>query len=297
MLNCSRTKSCKEEHQYMQQIQLNGLNLWQFENLREEPSIRHFVTDRASLTRETTNIVQVSESEVLLKEPSAQEERGKEFTLSFSSSPDKEEIRSNRNLLAAALGVPGERLFFPSQVHENRIVRVNPSTTVDELRETDALITNEKGLCIAVLAADCVPILLYDRENKAVGAIHSGWRGTVARILQKTLQEMHHEFGTKGEDLIACIGPSVCQESYEVGEEVVHKFTHEYGPESGLLIPQPKNKAKLDLWQANKLQLLEFGVDAARIEVSGLCTVKKNEHFFSARKGDSGRFAAGIMLV
>src|SRR5688500_1398748 len=112
----------------------HSLRLWQFENLSKLQEVDHFVTDRKSL------------------------DNGSEFTLSFSSSPDKDTIRQNRTKLAAAMGVPGENLFFPSQVHETRIVTVTEHTLKEELMETDALITNQKGVCIAVMSADCVPI-------------------------------------------------------------------------------------------------------------------------------------------
>lgn len=254
-------------------IQRNDLTLWQFENLAGESSINHFVSARNSL------------------------KNGKAFTLSFSSSPDKEEIRHNRHLIAEALLIPDSHLYFPSQVHKTNIVEVTRHTSKEELMETDALITHERGICIAVMSADCVPILLYDKKNKAVGAVHSGWRGTVARILEKTLHQMKEVYGTCGEDIIAGIGPSVSQEVYEVGEEVITAVTSAFGNTSGLMIPQPENKARLDLWKANKVQLLEFGVEPSNIEISNLCTVKNNEHFFSARKGDAGRFAAGVMLI
>ena len=257
----------------MQQVQLNNLSLWQFKSLAAEAAIRHFVTARSSAGPD------------------------KEFTLSLTSTPDKEAVRANRSQLAAAMGVADSRLYLPSQVHKTNIVRVSTATAKEELMETDALITNERGICIAVMSADCVPILLYDKKNEAIGAVHSGWRGTVARILALTLQEMHQTFGTRGEDIIAGIGPSVCQESYEVGEEVVNAFYNEFGDKSGLMIPQPNNKAKLDLWKANKIQLREFGVPESAIELADLCTVQNNDYFFSARKGDAGRFAAGIMLV
>ncbi|MBT1702908.1 peptidoglycan editing factor PgeF [Chryseosolibacter indicus] len=256
----------------MKRIDFNGTQLWQFENFSREDNIRHFVTDRKSVTAPN------------------------EFTLSYSSSPDKEEIKSNRRLLAEAMRIAETSLYFPSQVHKVRIVNVTSRTVKEELMETDALITNQPGLCIAVMSADCVPILLYDKKNQAVGAVHSGWRGTVAKILSKTLEEMQRVFGTKGEDVIAGIGPSVCQDSYEVGEEVVNEVNSAFGKDVGLMIPQANNKAKLDLWKANKFQLLDFGVRENAIEVSDLCTVKNNSHFFSARKGDAGRFAAGIML-
>jgi YfiH family protein len=253
---------------------VNGLHLWQFENLSKEKSIRHFVTDRSTASAQN------------------------EFTLSFSSSPDREFIKSNRGLLAEAMEISSHQLFFPHQVHLTRIVNVSGKTTVEMLKDTDALITSEKNICIAVMSADCVPILLFDKKNNAIGAVHSGWRGTVARILELTLTEMKKTFRTKGEDIIAGIGPSVCQDSYEVGEEVVSEVKRAFGAKSEfMMVEQPNNKAKLDLWKANQLQLLEFGVAPANIEISNLCTVKNNQHFFSARKGDSGRFAAGVMLA
>jgi YfiH family protein len=256
----------------MKKTSINGLDLWQFDSLSQEGSIQHFVTDRKSLSRDD------------------------EFTLSLSSHPDKTFVQQNRNSLATALGVADSRLYFPAQVHKTRIVRVTVNTTKNELLETDALVTNEHGVGIAVMSADCVPILLYDEKNNAVAAVHSGWRGTVAKILEKTLKEMQHQFGTEGQDLWAGIGPSVSQDSYEVGEEVVREVAQRFGQENDLLIPTIDNKAKLDLWKANKLQLVDFGVSPSRIEISGLCTIKNNNYFFSARKGDTGRFAAGISL-
>jgi hypothetical protein len=256
----------------MKKKYINGLSLWQFENFEKLASIKHFVTSRQSN----------SDSE--------------EFTLSLSSLPDKEKVRSNRKMLATAMCIPDTQLYFPSQVHKTNIVHVTQQTRKEELMETDALMTNEKSVCIAVMSADCVPILLYDATNKVVAAVHSGWRGTVAKILKRTLGEMQSRYGTTGKDLIAGIGPSVCQESYEVGEEVVREVTQAFSNPGLLMIPQPNNKAKLDLWKANKLQLLEFGVEETCIEISNLCSVKNNNDFFSARKGDTGRFAAGIML-
>lgn len=252
---------------------INELRLWQFENLGGEARVKHFVTDRNSSGNEG------------------------EFTLSLSSHPDRDIVVKNRDILARSMGIAPSRLYFPSQVHKTRIVKVTTETKKNEVMETDALITNEKGICISVMSADCVTVLLYDRKNKAIGAVHSGWRGTVEMILTKTLNAMKSEFGTRGEDVVAGIGPSVCQESYEVGEEVVHEVSRAFGKNSGLTIPLPNKKAKLDLWMANKIQLLVFGVPASQIEISSLCTVKNNDHFYSARKGDTGRFAAGILMI
>lgn len=256
----------------MQQHSLNGLKVWRFENLNQEISIRHFITDRNT--------------------------GDGEFTLSLSSTPDKEKVRRHRRELANAMGVGEENLFLPSQVHGTRVLQVSAHTTREQLQETDALMTNEPGICVAVMSADCVPVLLFDSKNHAVAAIHSGWRGTVARIVGRTLLEMKKVFGTEGKDVVAGIGPSVSQDSYEVGEEVIAEVNRSFGSSHNLLMTTPRSdKARLDLWQANRIQLLEFGVPGPNIEVSDLCTVIHNHHFFSARKGDSGRFAAGIMLV
>src|SRR5690606_11743251 len=216
----------------MQAVKIQQLNLWQFKILSEVPSVSHFVTDRKS-------------------------GEANEFTLSYSSSPDREEIKRNRIQLASALSVNESKLFFPSQVHKTKIVQVNAQTSHDDLQETDALITNEPGICIAVMSADCVPVLLFDTVNKAVAAVHSGWRGTVAKIVDKVLLAMQKSFGTKGKDIIACIGPSVCQDSYEVGEEVKAEVIRTFGKDNGLMIEQPDKKVKLDLWKANKIQLME----------------------------------------
>lgn len=257
----------------MNKHEYDGLGLWQFELFGKEPGIKHFVTDRNSSAE------------------------GADFTLSYSSTPDRALVRENRQRLANALSVSENRLYFPSQIHKTKIVNVTSSTSVDDLINVDALISAGREICIAVMSADCVPILLYDRKNRAVAAVHSGWRGTVARILTTTLHAMKAHFGTEGDDLIAGIGPSVSQDVYEVGEDVVREVDQAFGASAGLMIPVAGNKAKLDLWNANKLQLLEFGVGESQIEIADLCTVKNNDSFFSARRGDTGRFAAGVMLI
>src|SRR5688572_22217766 len=117
----------------MKKLLTNGLSLWHFENLHNEPAVSHFITDRST------------------------GKNGQEFTLSFSSSPDKDSIRTNRRQLAAALGIPDSHLYFPSQVHKTRIVNVTRDTQKEALMETDALITRERGICVAVMSADCVP--------------------------------------------------------------------------------------------------------------------------------------------
>jgi YfiH family protein len=255
----------------MNQVTVDGVHLWKFNLLDRATGVRHFVTGRSS------------------------ERPGIDFNLSYSHGADRQQVTQNRTSLASALEIP--QLHFPSQVHATQIVRVDGNTKHAQLMNTDALITDTSGAGIAIMVADCVPILLFDPVNRAVAAIHSGWRGTVARILEKTLHAMNSAFGTKGNTLIAAIGPSVSQGCYEVGEEVIQATIEAFGTQHNLLLPTSAQKAKLDLWQANKMQLLDFGVPAHQIEIAGLCTVKDNDLFFSARMGDQHRFAAAIVLA
>ena len=257
----------------MRPVKKKQLKLWQFEHFGSGEAIDHFVTQRHSFSED------------------------EEFNISFSTSPDPAVVSRHRALLAEAMGVNANLLFLPRQVHADHIVRVNAMTPHDLLTDTDALISNDPKVCIAVMSADCVPILLYDKLHKAVGAVHAGWKGTVLHIVQKTLERMQLEFGTEGKDVMAAIGPSVCQASYEVGHEVVEAVKQNFNNADELLAPLENGKAKLDLWRANCSQLIHFGVKPEHIEIANTCTVIQNQHFFSARKGDSGRFAAGIRLL
>jgi YfiH family protein len=181
----------------------------------------------------------------------------------------------------------------------------------------DASVTDISGLLLAAQTADCVPILLVDRKKRAVAAIHAGWRGTLARITQKTVGRMQAEFGSRPSDVIAAIGPAIGQCCYEVGVELVTKFTAQFedgaeyfdeprtGDEPNPIQwlnmrppghqPPPKN-VHLDLRKANVSQLRAAGLRAANIHVNGLCTSCDSDLLFSYRKEGpvSGRLMAVI---
>lgn len=129
-----------------------------------------------------------------------------------------------------------------------------------------------------------------------MAAIHAGWRGTVARIVEKTVSVMGNQYGSQGKDLIACIGPSISLEAFEVGDEVYQAFC-----EAGFdmnQIARKEAKWHIDLWEANRQQLLAYGVKPEHIEISGICTYHNNDDFFSARRQGirSGRILSGILL-
>ena len=169
----------------------------------------------------------------------------------------------------------------------------------DLLIGIDALITNVPGYCVCVTTADCVPVLLYDKKLQVVAAIHAGWKGTVKHIVSNVLEHMNQKFGTQGEDVIACIGPSISLASFEVGDEVYEAFK-ESGFDMSLISVKKRKTGKyhIDLWEANRIELLNAGVPAEQIEVAGICSYIHHDEFFSARRLgiDSGRTLSGIMI-
>lgn len=192
------------------------------------------------------------------------------------------------------------------QVHGTRVAVVtDPATGREELEGYDALITNVKGCAIGVRTADCIPVLLFDPVNNAVAAIHSGWRGTLNRISQKTIFKMKDLYGTDPADLLAVIGPGICKGCFQVGEEVVQAFKG-----NGINInpiyswdgPRQEGSMKgghhLDLIEENRILLVESGVVPGNILMSGVCTYE-DERFFSARREGSGcgRIINSIKLI
>ena len=229
---------------------------------------------------------------------------------------EAENVDRNRELLRGLL--PGNviELVIPHQTHSdhvkvvdltyiNRCREARNASTVGaecfcpntELEEVDALVTDIPGYCLCVSTADCVPVLLYDPQKKVVAAIHAGWRGTVARIVEKTVSVMNRRYGSQGKDMIACIGPSISLEAFEVGDEVYETF-RDAGFDMNL-IARKEAKWHIDLWEANRQQLLAYGVKPENIEISGICTYDNNDDFFSARRQGirSGRILSGILLT
>ena len=229
---------------------------------------------------------------------------------SFNCTPytgdDADCVRKNRELLCAALPLQPQELVIPFQTHSTDSLVINEAyqnATHSErqamLQGIDALITRTPGYCICVSTADCIPILLYDKEHRAIAAVHAGWRGTVNRILTQTLRRMQTLYGTDGKDVIACIGPGISLDSFEVGDEVYEAFRTGDFPMEYISIWKPEtHKYHIDLWAANRLQLSDFGVPPRQIESAGICTYRQHEDFFSARRLGikSGRILSGIMI-
>ncbi|MGV8091871.1 MAG: peptidoglycan editing factor PgeF [Mangrovibacterium sp.] len=212
---------------------------------------------------------------------------------------EKESYQSYREELARALGICCQQLIFPRQAHSDRIVVLDHPVNNAEIAGTDALITNQHGLCICVQTADCVPILLYDPCEQVVAAVHAGWRGTVSKIVAKTIHRMQLQFDSEPEDLIAGIGPSIHHHVYEVGQDVIIQVRENFSNFRELLKPSiHEGKAFFDLWAANKNLMVASGMKEKNIEVMGLCSWSHESLFYSARRDGAvtGRMATGIML-
>lgn len=210
------------------------------------------------------------------------------FNLGESVGDDLDVVRSNKQSLCEGLGFDLSQLAKSKQVHGNEVLKVNIGGYQEGF---DALISNQEDVLLAVTIADCVPILVYDPENKAMAAIHSGWKGTVKNIIGNTLSAMQSEFGSRPEAMMAFIGACISKDHYEVGEEVIRNFDNRFYV-SGI----KEGKYYLDLKAACLSQLLGFGLAHQHVEVSALCTYGDNHLFYSHRKemGKTGRMLAVI---
>ena len=204
----------------------------------------------------------------------------------------------NRTQLAEKLGIEVQQLVFPRQTHTDCVAEIDGVPDC-EITETDALVTNQKGICICVQTADCVPILLFDSEKKVIAAVHAGWRGTVKKIAATAVQKMTVKFGSDPANIIAAIGPSISPAIYEVGSEVTEAVLRSIPNVVKTIHLNSSGKNHIDLWEANRQVLLHAGLQTENIEILGECSFSENDKYFSARKegSETGRMVSGIMLI
>ncbi|HKF52015.1 MAG TPA: peptidoglycan editing factor PgeF [Candidatus Acidoferrales bacterium] len=234
----------------------------------------------------------------------------KVLNLGYTDWDRRDRVDENRRRFVKALGHPELPLVTLRQIHSDisHVISAPPAAP-DNSRKGDALATCSPGLLLAIQTADCIPILLVDPRHRAVAAIHAGWRGTLARVVTKTLGRMQMEFSTKPADVLAAIGPGIGQCCYEVGPDVVKEFAAQFpqarswfeGPFDALasgedpnplpwltMIPPghepPPPRCQLDLKAANAALLIEAGVSPKNIFTSDLCTSCRTDLFFSYRR-------------
>lgn len=219
------------------------------------------------------------------------------MNFSFTRGDDPADVKENFRRMADALQVSMEKMVVTWQTHTTNVRTVSESdfgkgVLYDrDYRDIDGLITNIPGVTLVTFFADCVPLYFLDTKNKAIGLSHSGWRGTVNRMGNVTLKAMAQEFGTKPEDVIACVGPSICQDCYEVGPEVIEQFQTNFDKKyhEALFYEKPNGKFQLNLWEANRIVLREAGVPETQISITDICTYCNPDLLFSHRRSAEKR--------
>lgn len=231
----------------------------------------------------------------------ASDEPFQSLNLGLHVGDDAARVLANREKVCDALGVDAASLVVGEQVHGTNVARVDAAHrgrgarhAADAIPGVDALITDSPGLVLFGLFADCVPVLLYDPERRAVGLAHAGWKGTVGQIAGGTVRAMADAFGSRPQTCFAAIGPSIGPCCFEVGRDVAVRFQEA----DGAVVCQSGNSYRVDLWKANVRQLEAAGIPAEHITVARLCTRCLKEQFFSHRGdgGRTGRIAAAIGL-
>jgi YfiH family protein len=222
----------------------------------------------------------------------------KSLNCGTGSKDKKENIGKNLKYVSDKLGINFDNLILMNQTHSNQVIIIDKNNMKLKNFESDAIITKIKGLALSVLSADCVPIILYDKKNAAIGCIHAGWKGCASGIIENTLKK----FNMMGEtnDLLACIGPCIGKESYEVGDDVYKKFLRVDKENSNFFINKNDKKFLFDIRGFVQNKLLEYGVKD--IDNIDLDTFQDPINFFSYRRSkkmkdsDYGRCISTICL-
>lgn len=230
------------------------------------------------------------------------------FNANLYCGDDVQHVQQNREILCQFLGLPFSHLLMPHQTHHDKVCKIDESflslsqsEREQRLEGIDALMTDLPDVCVSVSTADCIPVLLYDDVHHAVAAVHAGWRGTVSSIVRKTVERMEEVYHTDVNDVKAVIGPGISLDAFEVGDEVYDAFQSAGFPMMQIakryVLSEEKTKWHIDLWEANRWELLQSGVPFSHIHLSGICTYSHNDRFFSARRAGihSGRILNGIM--
>ena len=227
------------------------------------------------------------------------------LNLSFDRGDDPARVLENFKRIGASMGVAIEDMVLSKQTHTTNVrvvTKEDKGKGVMQERnytDVDGMITNVPGICLVTSYADCVPLYFVDPVKKAIGLSHSGWRGTVGKIGKNTVQLMQENFGSKPEDLLAAVGPSVCMDCYEVSEDVADAFKEAFpGHADEILLDKKNGKYQLDLWGANEIVLTEAGVLKEKIAVTNICTCCNPDLLFSHRAshGKRGNLGAFIYL-
>ena len=244
------------------------VELFTFSNLSQIPDLVHGITTRRG---------------------GVSSDRCESLNVSYNVGDSVENVDENLRRVAEAVGSERDDLFAAYQVHGREVTLVEPDTS--RRPKCDVLITRLSEKTLMLRFADCTPVLLADPKRKVVGAVHAGWRGSAVRASTAAVEALVGAFGSDPRDIVAGVGPAIGPCCYTVGADVTREFADR---------PRLIENGKLDLWEANRLALLEAGVPSENIQIAGICTKCHSDRFFSHRANagqPAGRFAALIRIA
>ncbi len=225
------------------------------------------------------------------------------LNLSFTRGGDEADVQENYARVASFFGTDKTHFVCSDQTHTTNVRRVGKAdagygvTRPRPYKDVDGLVTDEPGIILSTFYADCVPLFFVDPVHRAIGLSHSGWRGTVGRMGAETLLAMEREFHTRPEDVLAAVGPSICQDCYEVSADVADAFYKEFpGHEKEILLDKGNGKYQLDLWKTNEIILREAGIAKEHLAVTNICTCCNSQLLFSHRASHGKRGNLGAFM-
>lgn len=230
------------------------------------------------------------------------------MNFSFTRGDDREDVLENYRRISQVIGCDLSKMVLSHQTHTTNIRIVTEKDAGKgiwkerDYNDVDGLITNVEGMTLVTFYADCVPLYFVDPVHRAIGLSHSGWKGTVNRMGLRTIEAMSKAYDSRTEDMLACIGPSICGDCYEVSEDVAEAFLREFGSElcygNSILIDKGNGKYQLDLWAANRIILLSGGILPKHLAVTNVCTKCNPNLLYSHRvMGDKrGNLAAFLSI-
>lgn len=229
------------------------------------------------------------------------------MNLNFKRGDDPDAVLENYRRMAAALNMRVEDMVLSDQTHTTNVRVITEEDRgkgilrPQDYSDVDGMITNVPGIVLVTSYADCVPLYFVDPVRKAIGLSHSGWKGTVGHIGQKTVWKMHEVYGTEPKDIVAAIGPSICQSCYEVSDDVAEAFRANFTADEAadILLDKGNGKYQLDLWKANWYVLTDAGILPEHLSVTDLCTACHPDLLWSHRKtnGQRGGLSAFLSLI
>ncbi len=241
----------------------------------------------------------------------------KSLNLGFQLEESRDNVLENYRRICDAIGISPRQLVLTRQTHETVVLQVGKKDCgkgifrESDYASADSLITNEQGVALTVFGADCVPIIFFDPVKRVIATAHAGWRGTAGNIAGKAVESFVTNYGSNASDIIAVIGPSICPDCYEVSEDVAEKIielfpdalTKEYGAgknyksSSILLKDRDKGKFQLNLWLANRINMINSGMLEENIHLCGLCTMCRQDLFYSHRGSNGKRGVTGGFIM